>query len=84
MVAVVEGGVADGELVEVAVVVSTVVAVEVAVVANGSSSFGHGCPGNKLKDEFAASAFCTSRLTLALGLITPTIWWSIHDPGAPQ
>jgi hypothetical protein len=74
-----------GEFVDVAVVVKTAVAVEVEVVANGfSSSLGHGCPGNKLNDEFAAFAFCTSKKTLAFGLITPTIWWLIHDPGAPQ
>ena len=57
----------------------------VVVVVNGvSDSLGQSSPGRSIKDELAAYCFWTSKDTLALGLMTPTICQSIHDPGAPQ
>ena len=54
-------------------------------VGNGvSASSGKGSPGNNMKEELAANCFWTSSETLALGLMTPTICQSMHDPGAPQ
>lgn len=57
---------------------------DVDVVKGVSASFGQSSPGRSIKDELAAYSFCTSKETLALGLITPTICQSIHEPGAPQ
>lgn len=59
-------------------------AADVDVVKGVSASFGQSSPGRSMKDELAAYCFCTSKETLALGLITPTICQSMHEPGAPQ
>lgn len=37
-----------------------------------------------MKVELAAYCFWTANDTLALGLMTPTIWKSKQEPGAPQ
>jgi hypothetical protein len=73
-----------GEYVAVRLVVYVAVCVCVDVVAKGSSSDGQSCPGKSMKDEFAAYSFCTSMDTLALGLMTPTIWKPMQEFGAPQ
>lgn len=54
------------------------------VVKGVSASLGKGSPGNNMKEELAANCFWISSETLALGLMTPTICQSMHDPGAPQ
>lgn len=61
------------------------VGVEALVVVKGSvASSGHGWPGVSMKVESLANCFWFTKEVVALGLITPTICQSIHDPLAPQ
>lgn len=69
---------------EVSVADGALDVVEEDVVKGVSASLGKGSPGNNMKEELAANCFWISSETLALGLMTPTICQSMHDPGAPQ